>query len=165
MKRAAADDCLVLLNDAIEELNASVSSVKQGTDLGKMSAEVSTWLSAVLSYQETCIDGFSDGKEKAAMEAALKKAKEMGSNALAILSQIESPVKRSLLGLDRQGFPSWMNRDNRRMLKADSSKFKANATVAKDGSGNYTTISAALNAIPKTYTGRSVPCISFITNL
>ncbi|KAL8515084.1 hypothetical protein ACS0TY_013971 [Phlomoides rotata] len=159
MKRAAVDDCLILLNDAIEELNVSVSSI-QGTDLVKMSskvADLNTWLSAVLSYQETCIDGFPEGKEKAEMEAALKRGKELGSNALAILSQLllQSPIP-AIKRRDREGFPAWVNHENRRMLKADSSKFKPNLTVAKDGSGNYTTISAALNAMPKTYTGRFV---------
>ncbi|PIN01092.1 Pectinesterase [Handroanthus impetiginosus] len=164
-ERAALDDCLVLLNDAVEELNSSISSIHG--DFGKISArthDINNWLSAVLSYQQTCIDGFPEGQEKAAMEKLLKNAKELGSNALAIVSQVfdilltlkGSSADRKLLGLDREGFPTWMSHENRRMLKADASKYTPNVTVAKDGSGNFRTISAALSALPKTYTGRYV---------
>ncbi|KZV40471.1 pectinesterase/pectinesterase inhibitor 45 [Dorcoceras hygrometricum] len=164
--KAAFDDCLVLLNDAKEELNSSISSI-EGKDLTKLSSrtpDINNWLSAVLSYEQTCIDGFPEGDEKAKFQKFLKTSKELGSNALAIVSQL-SPissmfhvpdVKRNLLAADDDGFPSWINQDHRRMLKADTVKFTPNLTVAKDGSGSFTTISAALNAIPQTYTGRYV---------
>ncbi|KAK6147534.1 hypothetical protein DH2020_018446 [Rehmannia glutinosa] len=163
-KKAALEDCLVLLNDAIEELNSSVSSI-EGMDLAEISTQtpdINNWLSAVLSYQETCVDGFPEGKEKAAMEKLLKSGKELGSNALAMVSQVFGILskfqgrggERKLLGLDGEGYPTWMSRENRRMLKADASLYTPNVTVAKDGSGNFTTISAALNAMPKKYTGR-----------
>ncbi|KAK6147538.1 hypothetical protein DH2020_018450 [Rehmannia glutinosa] len=165
-KKAALEDCLVLLNDAIEELNSSVSSI-EGMDLAEISTQtpdINNWLSAVLSYQETCVDGFPEGKEKAAMEKLLKSGKELGSNALAMVSQVFGILskfqgrggERKLLGLDGEGYPTWMSRENRRMLKADASVYTPNVTVAKDGSGNFTTISAALNAMPKKYTGRYV---------
>ncbi|KAK4483719.1 hypothetical protein RD792_010921 [Penstemon davidsonii] len=47
-----------------------------------------------------------------------------------------------------------MDGEHRRMLKADVSEYTPNATVAKDGSGNFTTVSEALNAMPEKYTGR-----------
>ncbi|XP_073141526.1 putative pectinesterase/pectinesterase inhibitor 45 [Henckelia pumila] len=167
LKKAAFDDCLVLLNDAKEELNSSISSI-EGKDVTKLSSrtpDINNWLSAVLSYQQTCIDGFPEGDEKAKFQKFLKTSKELGSNALAIVSQSSSissmfqgphDVKRNLLAVDDDGFPSWINPDHRRMLKADTTKITPNLTVAKDGSGNFTTISAALNAIPKKYTGRYV---------
>ncbi|PIN08429.1 Pectinesterase [Handroanthus impetiginosus] len=164
MKKAAFNDCLVLLNDAKEELNSSISSIR-GKDLGKLSsvkADINNWLSAVLSYQQTCIDGFPEGEEKNAMKKMLNTSKELGSNALAIVSQVSSILKalphsqRKLLASDGVGLPTWMNEEHRRMLKADGSKFTPNVTVAKDGSGNLTTISAALDAMPEKYTGRYV---------
>ncbi|XP_075517508.1 LOW QUALITY PROTEIN: putative pectinesterase/pectinesterase inhibitor 45 [Primulina tabacum] len=166
LKKAAFDDCLVLLNDAKEELNSSISSI-EGKDLIKFSSEtgdLSNWLSAVLSYQQTCIDGFPEGKEKDALKKILKTTRELGSNALAITSQLSSifsilqvsDVKRNLLSVDEDGFPSWISRENRRMLKTNSPKIRPNVTVAKDGSGDFTTVSAALNAMPEKYTGRYV---------
>ncbi|KAL0374635.1 UNVERIFIED_CONTAM: putative pectinesterase/pectinesterase inhibitor 45 [Sesamum radiatum] len=166
-KQAALEDCLVLLNDAVDDLNRSVSSI-QGTDKAALSEkmpDINNWLSAVLSYQQICIDGFPDSEEKAAMKKLLTNAKAHGSNALAIVSSVFSTFAklkgsgasgRKLLGLDVDGYPTWMSLESRRNLGADPSKFTPNATVAKDGSGNYTTISKALDAMPETYKGRYV---------
>lgn len=165
-KKAASEDCAALLQDAKDDLDASIASI-EGKDIGSLSshaADLNNWLSAVLTYQDTCIDGFPDGEEKAAIEKSLKTAKEIGSNALAIVSQLtsvlstfqssESDAKRRLLAAD--GLPEWMNDDQRRMLKADIPKQPPNATVAKDGSGKFSAINAALAAIPSTYEGRYV---------
>ncbi|CAA2975643.1 pectinesterase pectinesterase inhibitor 45 [Olea europaea subsp. europaea] len=165
LKKAAFDDCLELLEDAKEELKSSISVIED-TNLGKVSLrmpDINNWLSAVMSYQQTCIDGFPDGKEKDAMQKVLKTAKELGSNALAIVSQVSSifskvqvpNLKRNLLA-DEDGFPTWMHKEDRRILKADGPKLTPNVTVAKDGSGNYTTITAALKALPEKYKGRYV---------
>ncbi|CAA3014438.1 pectinesterase pectinesterase inhibitor 45 [Olea europaea subsp. europaea] len=171
LKKAAFDDCLELLKDAKEELNSSISTIK-GTDLGKISSrmpDINNWLSAVMSYQQTCIDGFPDGEEKATMQKLLKTAKELGSNALAVVSQVSSifsklqvpNLKRNLLAYE-DGFPTWINQEDRRILKADDPKQTANVTVAKDGSGNYTTIMAALNDLPQKYKGRYAICYIYI---
>lgn len=166
-KKAAFDDCLELLKDAKEELNSSISIIK-GKDLAHMTPvkpELNNWLSAVLSYQQTCVDGFPEGAEKDKMQKLLKTGKELGSNALAFVSQISSifsafngPANshRRLMNLDEAGYPSWMDHENRRMLKADKTKFTPNVTVAKGGGGDFTTISAALKAMPEKYTGRYV---------
>ncbi|KAL2481947.1 putative pectinesterase/pectinesterase inhibitor 13 [Abeliophyllum distichum] len=165
LKKAAFDDCLELLNDAKEELNSSISTI-ESTELAKISLrtpDINNWLSAVMSYQQTCIDGFPDGEEKAALQKLLKTAKELGSNALAVVSQVSSifskfqvpNLKRNLLA-DEDGFPTWINEEDRRILKVDGPELTPNVTVAKDGSGNYTTITAALNAMPEKYKGRYV---------
>ncbi|KAL8498347.1 hypothetical protein ACS0TY_021607 [Phlomoides rotata] len=168
MKKAALEDCLVLLGDAKEELNSSIASVR-GKDLGNLSSikpEINNWLSAVMSYQQTCVDGFPEGEEKAKMKAMLVTVKELGSNSLAIVSQIASILsafrlpaaanssQRKLMGVE--DVLGWMDEQHRRMLKADASKFTPNTTVAKDGTGNFTAISAALNAMPQQYSGRYV---------
>lgn len=163
MMEAALEDCLVLLGDAKDELNTSLRIIR-GKDLGKLPAirpEINNWLSAVMSYQQTCIDGFPEGEEKNKVKAMLETVKELGSNSLAIVSQIASIFsgfnsQRKLMGLEEEGHPSWMEEEHHRMLKADASKFTPNATVAKDGSGNFTTVTAALNAMPEKYNGRWV---------
>ncbi|GFP82142.1 probable pectinesterase/pectinesterase inhibitor 13 [Phtheirospermum japonicum] len=165
-KKAAFDDCLELLHDAKDELNSSISSIK-GKDLDHMSSlkpELNNWLSAVMSYQQTCIDGFPDGPEKDSMKKLLKTVRELGSNALAIVSQVSSifsafhapNAHRRLMAIDEAGYPTWMDHEHRRMLKADATKFTPNVTVAKDGSGDFKTINEALNAMPEKYTGRYV---------
>ncbi|EPS66234.1 hypothetical protein M569_08543 [Genlisea aurea] len=164
-KKAAFNDCLVLLNDAVEELNASISSI-EGGGLSSATPEIKNWLSAVLSYQQTCIDGFPDGAEKDKMQKLLNTSKELGSNALAVVTQASAIFKalrgsksseRRLLASD-DGFvvPDWVDPESRRVLKSKESKFTPNATVAKDGTGNFTTIAAALDAIPEKFKGRYV---------
>ncbi|KAL0292398.1 UNVERIFIED_CONTAM: putative pectinesterase/pectinesterase inhibitor 45 [Sesamum calycinum] len=163
LKKKAFEDCLELLEDAKEELNSSSAFIK-GKDMGKLSSitpEINNWLSAVLTYQQTCIDGFPDGAEKTSMQKLLNTSRELGSNALAIVSELSTTLKtvqsqRKLLGMDEAGFPAWMGHEYRRVLKADATKFTPNVTVAKDGSGNFTTIAAALKAMPEKYTGRYV---------
>ncbi|CAH9077065.1 unnamed protein product [Cuscuta europaea] len=141
-----------------------------GQDLESLSSrtpDLNNWLSAVITYQDNCIDGFPDGEEKTAIQKSLKVAEEISSNALAIVSQLSSALSsfkipdldlggRHLLAEDDEEFPEWMDHEERRMLKVEAPKQPANATVAKDGSGNFTTINAALAAIPEKYEGRYV---------
>ena len=55
-----------------------------------------------------------------------------------------------------KGVPTWMNSNERRMLKgaAAGEKPKPNVVVAKDGSGEFKTINEALAAMPAKYDGR-----------
>uniref|UniRef100_A0A5B7C2I7 Pectinesterase n=1 Tax=Davidia involucrata TaxID=16924 RepID=A0A5B7C2I7_DAVIN len=168
-QKGAFEDCTVLLQDATEELNSSISNV-DGTNPGKLSSrtpDLNNWLSAVMSYQQTCVDGFPEGKLKSALQKSFKDTKELTSNALAIVSQVSSlfstfqipaGANRHLLATDslEDGLPSWMSHEDRRMLKAQEDKLTPNVTVAKDGSGNFTTVSDALAAMPAKHKGRYV---------
>ncbi|XP_034914137.1 putative pectinesterase/pectinesterase inhibitor 45 [Populus alba] len=173
-EKAAFDDCLELIEDAKEELKHCVDRV--GNDIGKLAKnapDLNNWLSAVMSYQQTCIDGFPEGKLKSDMEKTFKAARELTSNSLAMVSSLASFLKnfpfsgtinRRLLAeeynspsLDRDGLPGWTSHDDRRILKgANQDKPKPHVTVAKDGSGDFKTISEALAAMPAKYEGRYV---------
>lgn len=169
-EKAAFEDCKVLMQDAKKELGFSVFQVGNTSDVGKLSSttpDLNNWLSAVMSYQQTCIDGFPKGKLKDGMEKALKAVKEFTSNSLAIVSEValllstfqETGHSRHLLApsLDKDGYPTWMAHEDRRMLiEAQIQNPKPNVIVAKDGSGNYNTISGALAAMPANYPGRYV---------
>lgn len=171
LEKAAFEDCKVLVKDAKEELKESVSQVGNNNleRLSSTAPNLNNWLSAVMSYQQTCIDGFPKGKLKDDMEKVLKVSKELTSNSLAMISELSSFLStfqisgfnRRLLAqesnsptMDKDGFPTWMSPENRRMLKGEVDKPKPNVTVAKDGSGDYKTISDALAAMPKKYGGR-----------
>ncbi|XP_059433164.1 putative pectinesterase/pectinesterase inhibitor 45 [Corylus avellana] len=174
-EKAAFEDCQVLMQDAKDELGFSVFLVGN-SDVGKLPSEtpdLNNWLSAVMSYQQTCIDGFPQGKLKDGMENALKAVKELTSNSLAIVSEVAwflstfqetaGPSRRLLEkesnspnSLDKDGYPTWMAREDRRMLKANDEKPTPNVIVAKDGSGDYKTISGAFASVPEKYQGRYV---------
>ncbi|XP_068311188.1 putative pectinesterase/pectinesterase inhibitor 45 [Pyrus communis] len=166
-EKGAFEDCKVLFDDAKEELGDAVSQLGNSIESGKVRTGVlNSWLSAVISYQQTCVDGFPDGKLKSELEKMLQVSKEFTSNSLAMLSllnQLQPPgaeaaagSNRRLLSQDKSGFPTWMSHEDRRMLKKNDEKLTPNVTVAKDGSGNYKTISEALEKIPEKYEGRYV---------
>ncbi|URE11712.1 pectinesterase [Musa troglodytarum] len=162
--RGAVEDCQQLYENSKAEINATLQSiVASGIDhLPSRSHDMRTWLSAVMTYQQTCIDGFPEGEVKTKMHEAMKSSKEMTSNALAMIGQASSFLSLiNLPGSNRRllsnGYPSWVGEDDRRMLKEHFRvKLTPNVIVAKDGSGKYKTISEALAAMPKKRKGRYV---------
>ncbi|KAJ4823267.1 hypothetical protein Tsubulata_028443 [Turnera subulata] len=162
----ALEDCEELLQDAIQELQASFSMVgdSQIHTMDRRIEELQNWLSAVISYQETCKDqlGKKDSDLKTSMNNGLLDAGQLTSNALAIIGsmskilslfdlQIDLPFTkgRRLLTLDDEGYPHWLPEHSRRLMaKHRANVLKPNAVVAQDGSGQYKTIMAAINAYP-----------------
>lgn len=166
--KGAFEDCKKLLEAAKNDLGNSSSHVAS-LDMAKLtssSSDLNSWLSAVISFQGACLDGFSEGKLKTELESAFKDSTEYVSNSLAILSQLGSTFSSALLNggtsrhllssSDDKGLPEWMKDEDRRMLKAADDKPTPNVTVASDGSGDFKTISEALKAIPQKYDGRYV---------
>ncbi|XP_043726030.1 pectinesterase-like [Telopea speciosissima] len=176
-QKNALDDCDELLQYAVDELQEAISMVGDN-DLKKVNervADLTNWLSAVVSYQETCKDGVTNPELKSAVENGLINATQLTSNALAIVTEISNilgafnippmdinPKSRRLLEtesiqVDAQGYPTWFSAADRKLLAArGGAQLRPNAVVAKDGSGQFKTITAALAAYPKNHRGRYV---------
>ncbi|XP_077234664.1 putative pectinesterase/pectinesterase inhibitor 45 [Tasmannia lanceolata] len=172
--KGALDDCKELFGYAIDDLRATVKNldIHEIGDLPEKAHDLKTWLSAAISYQQTCVDGFPEGKLKAKMEDTIVAAKQLTSNALAIVNEAASLLsmlkipgfnQRRLLEsnsptVGKDGLPDWMSAEERRVLAEHSKKgaLKPNVVVAKDGSGDYTSISDALGMMPENYKGRYV---------
>ncbi|KAI0498893.1 hypothetical protein KFK09_019791 [Dendrobium nobile] len=174
--RGAVEDCRQLFEDSKDEIKRSLDDiVSTGIEhIPRKSRDIRTWLSSVMSYQQTCIDGFPDGELKVKLKKTLKTARELTSNSLAIVKELSSFLemlevpgltvsgrklladKEELHQFDDEGIPSWVHEDERRVLRQVNTNLKPNVTVAKDGTGDYTTISMALAKIPNEYTGRYV---------
>ncbi|KAI5602923.1 hypothetical protein POPTR_001G209000v4 [Populus trichocarpa] len=169
-EKMALDDCKELLDYAVQELQASMSLVGD-SDLhttNERVAELQSWLSSVLAYQETCVDGFSDNSTiKPTIEQGFVDASHLTDNVLAIISGLSGFLKsvglqfnipsnsRRLLAED--GFPTWFSGADRKLLAAQGNgKVKPNAVVAQDGSGQFKTISAAIAAYPNNLKGRYI---------
>ena len=93
-EKGAYEDCKQLFEDAKEEMGFSIDSVGQ-VDVDKLSSkapEVNNWLSAVMSYQQTCIDGFPEGEFKHKLEKMFVDSRELVSNSLAVISQVSQIV-------------------------------------------------------------------------
>lgn len=149
-------------------------------------ADVKVWLSSALSYQTACSDNFevAPGSIQDQIQNNQAYLGEVIGDTLGladILAQIGDDLaswqlgavpptppfvrgpKRRLLSTAAafdidDGFPRWVSAGERRLLQASSSSIaaSANVVVAKDGSGQFTNITAALDAIPGSYSGRYV---------
>lgn len=94
-------------------------------------------------------------------KAQVQNSTEYASNSLAIVTKILSllsnlniPIHRKLLGSGSSEFPSWLRPADRRLLQDDS--IVPNVTVAKDGSGHCLTIKEAVDKLPKKSTSRFI---------
>ncbi|KAL3573432.1 hypothetical protein D5086_024045 [Populus alba] len=163
--RGALQSCKELMNMSVGELKQSLDKVTDFdlSELEKMMADVKTWLSASITYQETCLDGFENTTTDAGKKTkkGMKLGMELSANLLDIVSGISSAIPslesfthRRLLQDDLpvlghgDQFPTWTDFGTRRLLAAPVSKIKADIVVAKDGSGDFSTIREALKKVP-----------------
>uniref|UniRef100_A0A5B7BXX6 Pectinesterase n=1 Tax=Davidia involucrata TaxID=16924 RepID=A0A5B7BXX6_DAVIN len=156
--RDAYENCHELLDYSIADIQRSFDQIG-AFDMSKLDsylADLKTWLSGAITYQQTCLDGFenttSDAGQK--MKNLLKTAGELTSNGLAMVTEF-STILRDLQipGLSRRllsddGFPVWVSEGRRDLLQKTPATIKPNVVVAADGSGKYKTITEALKDIP-----------------
>ncbi|KAJ0987252.1 hypothetical protein J5N97_005608 [Dioscorea zingiberensis] len=150
--KAAWADCLELCEETISHLNRCMSPNSVSFD------DSQTWLSAAIANQQTCMNGFKElnvnPSHLPSFPFTSNNISEFISNSLAINKAGFSPPKsggnRKLLS---DNFPKWLSVSDRKLLQ--SSNVKADLTVSKDGSGDYTTISEAVAASSKQRSGSS----------
>ncbi|EOY11546.1 hypothetical protein QUC31_009426 [Theobroma cacao] len=189
--KKALDVCKQLMTYSIKELKKSLDQIDK-LDINKfdrMLADLKIWLSATITNQQTCLDGFKNTTSKAGekMKKALNVSMELSRNGLAIATEMSAVLKQlEIQGVSRRllqenlpvlGHGDWSTyldipmtrrrrllQDNeppvlghgqfeiqpgvRRLMAAPPSRIKADIVVAKDGSGNFTTINAAMSSIP-----------------
>lgn len=95
------------------------------------------------------------------MEQYLGKIGQHLSIDLAMLKKIpgvnRGPAAGEVLpeyGAVKGGFPKWVSVKDRRLLQAAVNETNFNLVVAKDGSGNFTTVGEAVAAAPNSSTTR-----------
>ncbi|XP_068467533.1 putative pectinesterase/pectinesterase inhibitor 24 [Phaseolus vulgaris] len=156
-------NCKDLLGLAVDHLNSSLASGGKFS-LVDVLEDLRTWLSAAGTYQQTCIDGIGEAEEslKSSVYNNLKNSTEFTSNSLAIVTWLDKAASslklRRLLSTSphQDEEPKWLHSKDRKMLEADNLKKKADIVVAKDGSGKYKTITAALKHVPEKSDKRTV---------
>ncbi|KAI6686042.1 hypothetical protein NL676_031955 [Syzygium grande] len=159
--RLAWSDCVELYEESAQLLNRSVSS--------KNPSDSQTWLSATITNHQTCQNGFNEFNLASHLESfpsMLSNFSKLLSNSLAINKVSSSSYSsarvsfskrargRRLLG-DHEKFPSWVLASDRKLLQTTGAPAKADLVVAKDGSGNYKTISEAVAALSSKRSGSS----------
>lgn len=143
LAKAAWTDCLELYKDTIYLLNMSLNS-----DV-TMFHDTQTWLSAAIANQQTCRNGFHDFNLSVNHLDAfpyLNLFKSL-SNSLAInKARVRVSSSAGYSTDDDDHFPNWFTNNGRRLM---DSSIKADAVVARDGSGDYTSISEAIRGMVK----------------
>lgn len=167
MTLAALESCQELVSLALDHLNSSLSFNTNESDksLLEVFGDFRTWLSSAGTYQQTCIDSFDNatsGMISTFVQQRLKNSTVFTSNSLAMVTELESSME-SINGLgeigkrrrlmmnsdDEEEGPKWLSSMDRKLLQSKTSQIKADAVVAKDGSGKYKTIKAALKNVPE----------------
>ncbi|KAK8583451.1 hypothetical protein V6N13_108813 [Hibiscus sabdariffa] len=169
--RSAYDDCLELLEDSVDALSRSLSSVipsQEGSGKGGSTQDVMTWLSAALTNQDTCTEGFDGlrGAVKDQVAAKLADLSELVSNCLSIfaassgdnLGGVPTQNRRLLAeeNIDEQHFPKWLRREERELLDTPVSAIRPDIVVSRDGNGTVKTISEAIKKAPEHSTRRII---------
>ncbi|KAK6147552.1 hypothetical protein DH2020_018464 [Rehmannia glutinosa] len=135
------------LNQALEALHKSPENHKM---------DIQTWLSAALTFQQTCKDSVENQAPSNVYAAEIYKKmdylSQLGSNTLALANRISTGNPKENKSLtDRRVFelesfvPSWVSGPDRKLLLSTEIT-NADAVVAKDGSGNFKTVSEAIQA-------------------
>ncbi|KAK8518669.1 hypothetical protein V6N13_018052 [Hibiscus sabdariffa] len=166
LTKMALDDCKDMMNYAVDSLQTSYSNVNDNEifDINERVNDLRTWLSAVMSYQQSCLDGFEhDSNMKETVQKGMVDARELTGNALTIVTHFldimsrydiklpnPKPKSHKVVYGKKNGYPSWFSAKDRRLLaRIGNNDVIPNAVVAHDGSGQFKTIGAALAAAPK----------------
>ncbi|KAJ8420723.1 hypothetical protein Cgig2_011954 [Carnegiea gigantea] len=93
----AMRDCLEVLRATVEELQQSITEmgdVKNSKNFGLQMNDIQTWVSAALTNEDTCTEGFGgkimDGKLKTVMRGKIVNICHLTSNALALINSFAS---------------------------------------------------------------------------
>lgn len=179
--KMALDDCKDLMQFAMDSLESATNLVRDNNiqAVHDQTPDFRNWLSAVMSYQQSCMEGFDDGKsgEQAVkgqlQEGSLDQMGKLTGIALDIATDLSrilqtfdlkldlNPASRRLLeaeDVDHEGLPSWFSGADRKLLGKmnKGAKVTPNAVVAKDGSGKFKTIASAIASYPKGFKGRYI---------
>ncbi|PWA45427.1 pectinesterase, catalytic [Artemisia annua] len=162
LEKRALEDCHTLFLQTVTELKTVVSDLSSSPS--KKYVDLQTMLSAAMTNQATCLDGFEGSKNQVKISRhfrkALKGITRQVSNSLALLKKINGTSSETFTNqVDTSSrFPKWVKMGDRKLLQTTTTNetTKYDLIVAQDGSGNYTTINEAVNAAPNASTTRFV---------
>ncbi|KAF5740021.1 putative pectinesterase/pectinesterase inhibitor 22 [Tripterygium wilfordii] len=149
-EQMAIEDCKELLDFSVSELAWSLGEIKKiraGDKNLHYHGNIKAWLSAALSNQDTCLEGFegTDRRLESFIRGSLRQVTQLIGNVLAMYSELHSlPLKPP----PSTEFPKWMTEGDQELLKAKPAHMHVDAIVAVDGSGHYQTITEAVYYAP-----------------
>ncbi|GAA0146573.1 esterase [Lithospermum erythrorhizon] len=165
-----------LVDYALDALNESITMIgdKDVRSLSDIVDELLNFLGGVNAFQTTCVDNFDNAELKKQIQDIMTNSNQLTDNVINIVADMFNILKslnvsstpdsiklnsqRRLLavhGEANNGYPSWFPAADRELLGKVGKTRLPNAVVAKDGSGQFRTITDALNAMPKAFRGRT----------
>ncbi|KAJ6680159.1 PECTINESTERASE INHIBITOR-LIKE [Salix purpurea] len=100
--RIALSDCIECFQDAIDNLHRSLSILRKldATNFDMQMGDLTTWLSAALTDEDTCLDGFEDqsSKQVRMLQNQVSRVSCITSNALALVNKLAADGLASLNG-------------------------------------------------------------------
>ncbi|KGN56178.1 probable pectinesterase/pectinesterase inhibitor 59 [Cucumis sativus] len=149
-QRTAWTDCFKLYNDVVLQLNRTLHCVVTDEAIHRRSCtdfDAQTWLSSALTDIDLCNSGAADlNVTDFITPIKCLNVSKMISNCLAINGGFleEEGVKYDD---GRNGsFPMWVSEGDRKLLESRPGRVRANLVVAKDGSGTFRRVQAAIDA-------------------
>ena len=148
--------CEEFMNMSLKLLDQSMLALKDSPVKNK--ADIQSWLSAAMTFQQACkhsadslsLSGvYSMVQNQISMK--MDYLSQLGSNPLALVNKISTGKSKMKsitrrLGVEvKQAFPKWVSARDRKLL-LEAATINPNAIVATDGSGNYKTVSEAIQA-------------------
>ncbi|KAI3894656.1 hypothetical protein MKW92_003106 [Papaver armeniacum] len=165
-EQIAVEDCVELLDYSVDELGWSMQEmekIRNSSIATHHEGNLKAWLSAALSNQDTCLEGFegTTGYIERYIRGSLKQVTQLISNVLTMYNTLHSVQAKPHLNrttthdhstwnrhnLDPD-FPPWVSDRDREAVAAHTQSMNADAVVALDGSGQFQTIMEAVNQAP-----------------
>lgn len=169
-EKNAVHDCLEMLDQTIYELRQATDDLFTFpmSDVHNRSyGNLKTLLSAAMTNQNTCLDGFFDFQldsdyerrhekgVKDELQVMLSPSLKMISNSLALIKNLENHTRggnvtksSEMWSKEKKVLGGMTVREEELMEVAALRLSGPNVTVAKDGSGNFTTIEEAVQIAP-----------------
>lgn len=93
-EQGALKDCIEQIGDSVDELSKTLSELKHlrsGSGFRWQMSNAQTWVSAALTNDETCIDGFKeiDGKVRSDVNRKITNVARVTSNALYLINRLD----------------------------------------------------------------------------
>ncbi|KAM0001204.1 putative pectinesterase [Helianthus debilis subsp. tardiflorus] len=160
--KAALHDCLELGAETLRRIDMVIQDLKTYPTTKPLrprhADDLKTFMSTAITNKETCLDGLSHDAPSKLLRKAIFKGQDRGgkmcSNVLAMIKNMTeesddmaSDAKIKMVkGEEEIMWPEWLSAGDRRLLQSGTET--PNVYVAADGSGDYTTVAAAVAAAP-----------------
>ncbi|XP_009608759.1 pectinesterase inhibitor 3-like [Nicotiana tabacum] len=94
-EKGALSDCVEQMADSMDELSKTLSELKhlsKGNAFKWQMSNLETWVSAALTNEDTCIDGFKeiDGKLRSDVKRKITNVARVTSNALYLINRLDN---------------------------------------------------------------------------